>query len=322
MLLEALAAQDVTEPWEVIVVLDGILDESPQVLDQWHGRLPLRVISYPEPLGVIHALNTGFAQAQGAVLIRCDDDLSPAGDMVRHHLGHHDGTDEVGVIGPTRDLFPDTPYAAAYGRAANARALEGAYARRPEDRWISWAAHNSISREAWDRSGGFDARFVYGQDSELGYRLMRQGVRLIVDPHLELDHRGPAVDTATRAPRAFVSGASRQLFEGVHGQVHPRGEPPHGLWARTWHLIVTVISVSIRSREGFAWAGRLVDRALPHLSREVGGRAIAAVVEAAGRSGHRHGTSDLATYRGQKATELLRETAPRPTRDPAGAHGS
>jgi glycosyltransferase involved in cell wall biosynthesis len=308
LLLAALAEQDVAEPWEVVVVLDGILDDSPRILDLWRDRLPLRVLSYPDPRGVIHALNTGFASAQGRVLIRCDDDLSPAPGMVRRHLAHHAGPDEVGVIGPTRDVFPDTPYAEAYGRAANARSLEDAYGRRAEDRWIGWAAHNSISCAAWEQSGGFDPRFVYGQDSELGYRLARQGVGIIVDPALELEHRGPAVDTATRAPRAFVSGASRLLFESVHGRVRPRAEGPHGARARAWRLAVTIVCTSIRSREGYARAGRLVDRSLPHLLPETGGRLVALLVEAAGLSGHRHGTTDLASYRGQKTTELTRET--------------
>ena len=43
----------------------------------WSDRLTLRVLSHPQPLGVVVALNDGYAAARGRVLIRCDDDLTP-----------------------------------------------------------------------------------------------------------------------------------------------------------------------------------------------------------------------------------------------------
>ena len=43
--------QDVEEPWEVVVVLDGSSTTTPGMLEQWSDRLPLRVVSIREPLG-------------------------------------------------------------------------------------------------------------------------------------------------------------------------------------------------------------------------------------------------------------------------------
>ena len=180
--------------------------------------------------------------------------------------------------------------------------------RPAEQRWIGWAAHNSVTRAVWDRAGRFDPRFVYGQDSELGFRLARAGVRLVVDRALELEHRGPALDTATRAPRAFVSGASRRLFESVHGEVHAAQDRVHGVRAHAWQTAVRSISTVVRSPGGYARAGRLVDVALRFLPAPVGGRLVAVVVESAGRSGRLHGRTDLAVYRGQKSAELSRES--------------
>src|SRR6478672_11428558 len=45
-LLEALSRQDHLGPWEVVVVLDGVLDDSPRILEQWSDRLTLRVLSH------------------------------------------------------------------------------------------------------------------------------------------------------------------------------------------------------------------------------------------------------------------------------------
>jgi GT2 family glycosyltransferase len=307
-LLEALAAQDTPEPWEVVVVVDGPDAETEAVLRTYLAVLPLRVIVRENSTGVAAALNTGYVAAQGRVLIRCDDDLTPAPDMVARHLAHHRGGDRVGVIGPTRDAFTDTPYARLYGRPANARALAAAYARPESMRWQGWAAHNSITRASFDAAGGFDESYSYREDSDLGLRLMQHGVRMVVDPALEIEHRGPAPDTSTRAARAWVSGASEALFATRHpGALQP---PPGGApsaRARVWFAATLVVAMGVRGRGSAARAGALVDLLLPRVSPWTGGRLVALVVEGAARSGRRHGLADQAAYRAQKDAELAAE---------------
>ena len=215
-LLEALAAQDTDAPWELVVVVDGTDRETEDLLGRWAARLPLRVVRREVSTGVAGALNAGYAAARGEVVIRCDDDLTPGPGMVRRHLSHHVSGARVGVIGPTRDVLPDSPYARAYGRAATERALQGVLDRPAEDRWMHWAAHNSVRRADVEAVGGFDEAFVYRQDSELGLRLARSGVRMVVDPELVIEHRGASRDTRTRAARAWVSGASEVLFARTH----------------------------------------------------------------------------------------------------------
>jgi hypothetical protein len=308
-LLDALAEQDCREPWEVVLVLDGPPDGSAEVAARYTGALDLTVLRSPEPHGTVHALNAGYAAARGRVLIRCDDDLTPAPDMVRRHVEHHRAGPDLGVIGLTRDVFPATRYAAAYGEAANRRSLDAAYARPPAERWLHWAAHNSLTRQTWDRAGGFDTRFVYGQDYELGLRLREAGVRFVIDPALELGHRGPSVVAATRVPRAYVSGASRRLVETVHGGLPLTVARPTGVRARAWAAAVSAVTALVRTRDGFARLGRLADRVLEVVPPAVGGPLVALLVEAAGRSGRRHGNPDLRVYTAQKRAELHREAA-------------
>ena len=222
-LLEALARQDHPGPWEVLVVLDGVLDDSPDVLESWQGRLPLRVLRSEEPRGVVAALNDGFAAARGRVLIRCDDDLTPVTHMVRGHVEHHHGRDDLGVSCAMRDVVTDTPYARTYGLAANRRRLEQWYTRPPGLRWVDWSAHNSVTRTAWGRlEHGFDPRFVYGQDSELGYRLMRSGVTIVVDPALEVEHRGAALSAANGSLGPTWPGRPGRSSSGSTERATPR----------------------------------------------------------------------------------------------------
>jgi glycosyltransferase involved in cell wall biosynthesis len=300
-LLEALSRQVVAVPWEVVVALDGVLDDTPAILRAYASRLPLRTLSAATRRGVCATLNDAYRDARGDVLIRCDDDLTPAPDMVTRHLAWHDASPvALGVIGATRDVFPDTSYARSYGRAANARQRSRAYGRSPDRLWVHWAAHNSVCREAWDRVGGFDPRFAYGEDSEVGLRLHRSGVRLLIDPQLEIEHREPAQTARARASRAFVAGASRRLFDVVHPDHRHAEAQPVGVRARAWNAAVAGTSTLLRSPEGFGRLGAVADRLPALVPDRLRGRITALAVESAGRSGHRHGTTDLASFQAQQ----------------------
>lgn len=290
VLLEALAAQTIDEPWEVVVVLDGDVDDSRALLESYADRVPLRVVERTAGAGVGAALAAGYAAARGEIVLRCDDDLTPTPGFLAAHLARHrsrpDGAAPLGVISPTRDVFADTPYAVAYGRPANQRLIDQARARRPDERWRHWAACNSVPRAAYDAAGGFDASMGYREDSELGLRLARAGVEIVVDPDLEIEHRAPAPDTSTRAARAFTSGASTLAFDERHPGSHaaPSGPPP-GAWGRA----VALAAARIGSREDAAALGRRVDSLLPRLPARAHGKAIAWAVEAAAEAGRRVG---------------------------------
>lgn len=358
-LLAQLAAQDLSglrlsgpapaptparEPrWEVVVVVDGLVDGSVDLLEGWRERLPLRVVVNETALGVAGALTRGFAAAHGSYLIRCDDDLDVGRRFVAGHVAAHAGHHDRAVLALTRDVFPDGHYARAYGRPANERALAAAYSQAAELRWMHLAACFSIHRQQWEASGGFDERFAYREDSEFGYRLGRGGVEFVIDPALEVGHRGPATSASVRAARAFVSGASRRLFLTVHPEVAGAGRGGGGggdggagagagvgagaggagagagvgagvgvrAGARArigvWDGAVGALAALARDRVHYRRLGALVDRVLPFVPERAGGRLVALVVEAAGRSGERHGSPDLHSYRDQKDAEVTRE---------------
>jgi glycosyltransferase involved in cell wall biosynthesis len=307
-LLDALVEQDVAGSWEVVVALDGVHDRTPELLEQYAARLPLRVLVAAVPRGLCATLNAAYSAADGQVLIRCDDDLSPRPDMVRRHVAWHEYTAaSVGVIGLTRDLFDDTPYARSYGRPANDRQRSAAYAREPGRRWMHWAAHNSMTRESWERVGGFDPRFRYREDGDLGLRLHRSGVSIVIDPALEIGHRGPATSARTRASRAFVSGSSRRLFEAVHPGSATTVAAPDGLRARAWNAATAGVSALVRTPAGCARLGALADELPGWVVDRDRARLIAFAVEAADRSGYRNGRDDVDEFRTQKSLEISTE---------------
>lgn len=295
VLLDALVAQVVEEPWEVVVVLDGDIDNSSAVLTSYAESLPLRVMTSAGGSGVGAALALGYDQAWGEILIRCDDDLTPTPDFVARHLAHHRRRPEtaapLGVIALTRDVFADTPYAAVYGRPANERLLAQAYARPADERWMHWAACNSVPKSAYAAAGGFDPTMNYREDSELGLRLSMSGVEMVIDPELEIEHRGPAPDAEARVARAFTSGASTRAFD----ERHPVGsEQPAEEQSGPWGCAVSLAASRIRSRQDAAELGRSIDRLLPRVPASAGGKLVAWGVEAAAVAGRRIGGTSWA----------------------------
>ncbi len=289
VLLDALAAQVLDEPWEAVFVLDGDVDGSREVIEAYAYRLAVRIVALPDSRGVSAALAAGYAAATGGIVVRCDDDLSPSPGFLAGHLARHRaraaGAAPLGVISLTRDVFPDSAYATAYGHPANERLLAEAYSRPAGERWRHWAACNSVPKAAYDAAGGFDPSMSYREDSELGLRLAQSGVEIVIDRDLEIEHREPAPDTAARAGRAFTSGASTVSFDARHPGTHGDSPAPTGPWGRA----VALASSRIGSRDDAVALGHRVDALLPRLPERARGKAVAWAVESSAAAGRRVG---------------------------------
>lgn len=284
-LLAALDAQVAPAPFEVVVVVDGDVDGSAAAAEAHRGSLDLRVIAFPANRGRVAALNEGFDAARGRLLIRCDDDLEPAAGYVAGHLAAHRGQDR-GVVGLYRNVLPDTPYARAYGRAADASLRHHAYASDPRSWWRHWAGNASVTRDVYDEVGPYDPAYrAYGwEDVDWGYRLARTGRPVALVPALETTHRLVATTTAARTARAFSSGAAREVFVTKHGaSVLPDPDPggPWGVLVRAGGRVLT--------EQRLRAASAAVDRALPALPDAAGHKLVAALVESGNRAGRRIG---------------------------------
>lgn len=285
-LFEALRAQ--TEPsWEAIVVVDGDVDGSAAVAEAVRDELPVTAIVFPENRGRSAALNAGFAAARGDVLIRCDDDLRPRPDYVAANVARHEAANvagmPIGVVGLVRNVYPETPYARAYGHIRDERFREDAYRVPADKRWRYWCGNVSVTRETYDLVGGYDLDYrAYGwEDVDWGYRLHEAGAEVVLAPELETPHHIAATTTEVRVRRAFYSGAAKQTFERKHGE-DSAGRRVFGGGA--WDRLVERTGRRANLAQLIEWAQR-ADRTLDRTPRWLAEKHVSWLVESAALSG-------------------------------------
>lgn len=284
--LEALEAQT-EKNFQVIVVIDGDIDGSAQVVQSYidRGKLNLSMIVFEENQGRVSALNAGHRAADAAILIRCDDDIEMESNYIANHLKYHAGNQEVGVMGLVHNLYPDTPHARAYGYSRDKKFRQAAYATAPDRQWNFWAANCSMSRKAYEQTGGYDTRYrTYGwEDVDMGKMLDDLGVSMVLAPDLEVKHHIAATTTAGRARRALYSGAAKRIFLEKHGNQALPAHKPAGLWG----LAVRGLALTLNDKT-IKFLGEGIDRVADRLPLKVAEKCVALVVESASYAGQEH----------------------------------
>ena len=279
--LDALSAQTERD-FQVIVVLDGDIDQSEKVVDDYiaRGTLNLTKIVFPENLGRVAALNAGHNTADADILIRCDDDLEPDPDYVANHLRLH--RDYDGVIGTLNNIFPKTAYSQVYGTYRDAKFKEAALGTPESERWHYWNGNSSVSAELYRTIGGFDPAYrLYGwEDVDLGKMIADAGGKIIISDAVETKHYAEATTTAVRALRALHAGSARTIFVRKHGEDEHAAPNPAGLWGAAVKALAAVSTEANIRR-----IGNTLDAVLLKLPAKIAEKLVALQVEAASYAG-------------------------------------
>lgn len=178
------------EYFEVIIIDDGSIDETPQLL----RRIPLptnfKVVRHDTNRGLAVARNTGIHKARGELLIFLDADMEANPDFIALHVQRQSFPNVVGVLSA---ILPAQPSRDKYQRYLYE-------ARRGAKRWSSTQplpysvfvlGCSSVKRAALDTIGIFAAELTSygGEDTELAYRLWRKYPEgLYYDPRIKVYH--------------------------------------------------------------------------------------------------------------------------------------
>lgn len=153
---------------EIIFVDDGSTDETPQIV----GEYPVRCIR-GLGRGPGAARNLGWRAATSPLVWFVDSDCVAEPEALDRLLPHLDDPQVGGVSGSYGNMRPDSLLACLIHEEIIARH------RRMGPRVNFAATFNVIYRRAvLERIGGFDERFLKGQDAELSWRVLAAGYTL------------------------------------------------------------------------------------------------------------------------------------------------
>jgi glycosyltransferase involved in cell wall biosynthesis len=174
---------------EILVVDDGSTDGTDSVVAQSceGSPIPIRYLRQ-DNRGAASARNHGIREARGEIVLFGDDDTIPAGNLVSEHLAWHRKYPEVSVavlghVSWSPDVHP-TPFMKWVGLAGPLFGYHNLSRGTQVDADYFYSNNISLKVEFLRKNGIFDEDFpscLY-EDFELGYRLIRRGLRLLYNP--------------------------------------------------------------------------------------------------------------------------------------------
>lgn len=285
--------QQTEKDFQVIVVIDGDIDQSADVVQNYinRGILNLSMIVFQENRGRVAALNAGHRAAEADILIRCDDDIEMKPNYVATHLSYHKEKPNRAVMGLVHNLYPDTPHARVYGYFRDQKFREDAYSTPQSNHWKFWAANCSMPANLYSQIGGYDPRYrLYGfEDVDMGKMLKDVGAEFVLAHDLEVKHHIAATTTAGKARRALFSGAARNIFLEKHGLDSLPAVEPNGLWGKAVKALA-----KISTETSVKYMGNIADAIVDKIPVRMGEKLISLIVESASYAGATH------PYRAQK----------------------
>jgi glycosyltransferase involved in cell wall biosynthesis len=247
--------------YEVIVVDDGSTDNTPQIAARFADGERVRYFRQPNQ-GPSAARNLGIREARSDLVLFIGDDILCPPDLLELHAARYAEYDDgaTAVLGtsiwsPELDLSPLMRY------SQEGRAVPMFQFNRIDDPdhvpfGYFITSNISVPRRFMLDHGLFDEDFPYafGEDTELGYRLAKTGLRIVLEPaaqvlhHHQITYRG-------LCRRARYAGHVSIL----HVQKHPewasldflkldwRGKIRNGLRkAAMWFLVDPLLNLADR----------------------------------------------------------------------------
>ncbi|MBX3350969.1 MAG: glycosyltransferase [Nitrospira sp.] len=169
--LKALKGQEFDGNWEIVAVDNQSTDDSATVIRQYQQQMPqLRFVQATDKQTAAYARNVGARAAKGDAFLFCDaDDVVAPGWLA----AMADALEQHDFVAGTMDLELLNESKAWRGESCN-------WATRRNLSFLpfSGGALLGISREAFERVGGFNEEAPIGEDVELSWRLQLHGYPL------------------------------------------------------------------------------------------------------------------------------------------------
>jgi glycosyltransferase involved in cell wall biosynthesis len=249
--LEALAAQEWAEPWEVVVADNGSTDGTRGVVARFADRLPsLRIVDASSRRGQAHALNVGVATASAPAVVFCDADDEVAPGWVAamgEALARHE------LVACQSDA---TKLNEPWIQEAREPQLRGEISRVSFPPYAPYAGSGGLGvrRDVHERLGGFDEELPALFDVDFCLRAHAAGIELVLVPEALLHYRyRQGWLKVFRQARIYGEQMARVQKRHENRAARPRERKPWLL--RGWKPILACVGTLHRrgSRAKLAW---------------------------------------------------------------------
>jgi glycosyltransferase involved in cell wall biosynthesis len=180
--LDALTGQasDGSARVEIIVVDDCSADETVYIASRYNVRL----VKLARHFGPSAARNRGAEIARAPVLFFLDADVVLAPGA----LARAEAAIALPGVGAVIGSYDDDPAARTIVSRFKNLAHHHFHQRSRPEAATFWSGCGLIRRDIFAAAGGFDEDRRTVEDIELGYRMVAQGVRIVLDPGLQVKH--------------------------------------------------------------------------------------------------------------------------------------
>lgn len=211
--LNALGFQDFPlEDIEVIVVADGCVDKTVEMLQAYKAPFAFKIVEQPGQ-GAAAARNQGAAQANSSLLLFIDDDIEPLPQLIAAHVKAHQAQRDQVVIGY---LPPILNHQRGFFRSKLWGWWEAMFSpMRQQGHRFSYrnllSGNFSLPVALFNQVGEFDPGFKCQEDYELGVRLIKAGANFTFAPDA-MGYHHEITDLNRCLKRKYLEGqASIQL---------------------------------------------------------------------------------------------------------------
>ena len=165
-----------------MLVDDGSTDQSRAIADNF----PVRIVPTEGRIGPAAARNLGARAAEGELLFFIDSDVMVRPDTIARLATRFEADDIEGLVGVQATEMRHRDLVSQYKNLW----MRWTYARLEGDVPLFYTTAAAIRRDAFLRAGGFDRGYATPnvEDTAFGQKLARLGMRVRVEPELEVEH--------------------------------------------------------------------------------------------------------------------------------------